>query len=128
MVYTANGTWTFGVALSPQFGFGSSLGKFAVSTADAIIDPNNGHVRLSDSWTAIANFLHYWSPTWRSNFFGGVFRAEYPTVLRPAAVAFPIAGVPGSVSGLNRDYTLYNVGANLIWSPVSGLDIGVEVM
>ncbi|KLK90203.1 hypothetical protein AA309_26675, partial [Microvirga vignae] len=51
-----------------------------------------------------------WTPEIRQNVFGSYASVEYG------------AGV------VDADFDEWRVGTNVIWSPVSGLDIGVEVL
>ena len=105
---------------------------------------SSGETRLSRSWSVLAAFLHYWTPQLRSGFSVGYSNVEYPnantlfvggvipgTVLNPAPGAPPFAfGSPAqtfATTGTLRDFRLLNLAANLIWSPVRDLDIGVEV-
>jgi hypothetical protein len=64
-----------------------------------------------------AIFTHYWTPSLRSNF-NYVYNAITVPSLDPltAAVGVPTIG--------NANYQI--AGANLIWTPTKGLDIGVE--
>ena len=56
---------------------------------------------------------HYWTPTIRQSVFGSYARFEYSA----SATQFGIA-----------DFNELRLGGNVIWSPVSGLDIGAEVI
>jgi len=131
--YTISGNWVFGGATGSQGGFGGSLGHFAVSTADGIINPLTNEVKLSNSFSAIAGFLHYWTPQWRSGFTAGYSKIDYPSL---AGFFFPSAannaanfGPTGFLTnnGVVRDFSLINLTSNLIWSPVRDLDIGLEL-
>jgi len=131
--YTISGNWVFGGATGSQFGFGGALGKFAVTTADGIINPLSAQVKLSNSFAAIAGFLHYWTPQWRSGFTAGYTRIDYPNLggffAQTAAVQAATFGPTGTLgtTGVVRDFSLINLATNLIWSPVRDLDIGVEL-
>jgi Porin subfamily len=141
--YTISGQWVFGGATGAQGGFGGTLGRFAVNTVDGIVD-QFGETRLSRSWSAVAAFLHYWTPQLRSGFSVGYSNIEYPgantlfvggvipgTVFNPApgapAFTFGSAAQTFATTGTLRDFRVLNLAANLIWSPVRDLDIGVEV-
>ena len=141
--YTISGNWVFGGATGSQGGFGGTLGRFAVNTVDGIVD-QFGETNLSRSWSVVAAFLHYWTPQLRSGFSVGYSNVEYPgantlfvggvipgTVLNPAPgappFAFGSAAQTFATTGTLRDFRLVNLAANLIWSPVRDLDIGVEV-
>jgi hypothetical protein len=137
--YTISGNWVFGGATGSQGGFGGTLGRFAVNTLDGVLD-QFGEVNLSRSWSAIAGFLHYWTPQLRSGFAVGYSKIEYPsanslfingvipgTIAPTPGFAFGSAAAVFATTGTLRDFSLLNLAANLIWSPVRDLDIGVEV-
>ena len=87
--------------------FGNSRSYYQ---ADAYIDTVTNAVAKSNVWGVAGQFQHYWAPTLRSGFFGSYAQFDNPA----------IAGV--QVAGW--DY--WAAGANIIWSPVVALDIGIE--
>jgi len=119
--------------------------KFTPYLNDAVISPFSGQLSLSDSFTVVASYLHYWSPTWRSAFFGSYGEQTFSGGARSAqgsgwyfynslgsanAYGANAVGLPGtrfySISQSLRDTYQFLLGANLIWSPVKDLDIGIE--
>jgi hypothetical protein len=78
---------------------------------DATIDPVTGDLDKTRAWSIAGGLRHYWTPQIRSNFFGSYLDAD-------ARAAFGGAG----------DFREIRLGANVFWQPVSGLDIGVEVI
>jgi len=107
-------------------GFGSqnTVGSFSAAVADAFVG-EDGDLDVAEGWQIAAGLRHYWTPEIRSNIFGSYARVEYG-----ADDLFVFPGlVPGTttVVGLG-DFDEWRVGANVIWSPVSGLDIGAEVI
>ena len=102
---------------------------------DATLNPLTGRLQLTSSFSAVASLLHYWSPEWRSAFFGSYGEHNQAPGARAAqGVASALVGggpgVPGTRTfALNQtlrdSYQIYT-GASLIWSPVRDLDIGVE--
>jgi hypothetical protein len=126
------GAWVLGGASSSQGGFPGTLGRFAFNTADGVINPLQNEIELAKGWTVLAGFLHYWTPQLRSGFSASYSKIDMPTAanlfffgggLNPA---FGPAG-PLTTTGFLRDWNMINAAANLIWSPVRDLDIGVEV-
>ncbi|MGY2051598.1 porin [Methylobacterium sp. JK268] len=111
-------------------------GFFNASLNDAIVDPVTGKLSLSQSFTAAASYLHYWTPEWRSAFFGGYGEESFNKTARTNSARLGVGGlpVPSSAAGvaalaispLLRDTNQLVAGASLIWSPVKDLDIGVE--
>ncbi|MCJ2033511.1 porin [Methylobacterium sp. J-068] len=111
--------------------------------ADATLNPLTGKIELSTSFTAVASFLHYWSPEWRSAVFGSYGEMSFARGAREAnAAAYAgsafagnansalFVGAPGTrsfaLSPVLRDNYQFVAGGSLIWSPVKDLDIGLE--
>jgi hypothetical protein len=79
-------------------------------------------------WNVLAVMLHYWTPTIRQAVFGSYQKIDNPqgtSVLAnpPAGVTAPFYAQYGA-----PDVTTWQLGTNLVWSPVAGLDIGPEIM
>ncbi len=68
---------------------------------------------LISGWNVTAQFLHNWSPTWNSAIFGGYAQWDINNSVAEATY--------GASGGRNA-----NVGANLVWTPVANLIIGVQ--
>jgi hypothetical protein len=78
---------------------------------DATIDPLTGQLEKSRAWSVAGGLRHYWTPQIRSNFFGSYLDSDSRLSVRTPA-----------------DFREYRLGANIFWQPVSGLDLGVEVI
>ena len=119
--------------------------KFAQYFSDATINPFTGQLQTSQTFTAVASYLHYWSPEWRSAFFGSYGEQDFSAAARyqqgqlyglvsGLAGSNPFGsnavGTPGTrffqLSQALRDTYQFVAGASIIWSPVKDLDIGVE--
>jgi hypothetical protein len=87
---------------------------------DATVNPVTGDSDSTETWNIAAGFNHNWSPTVRSSLFGSYAQVEF------ANTAVVTAG--GAAVGGFADFREWRIGGNTIWSPVSGLDIGVEVL
>ncbi len=92
----------------------------------------DGKQKLTEGWSVSGAFLHYWTPQWRSAIFGSYAEVSFGSGSRAV-----IAGLyPATATGLTntsldarlRDYSVSVVGANLIWSPIRDLDIGLETI
>ena len=99
-------------------------GTFRLNATEAVIDPLTGDVEKTDSWSVSGKFLHYWLPNLRSNFFGAYSELDYSPV--GSRFFFDPADPSFVVNQGFSDLRIIEAGANLIWSPVKGLDIGVE--
>jgi hypothetical protein len=99
--------------LSALGGNAAGIGPIAVVGADAsvvAIAPGVNALKKSSGWAITGAFLHYWTPTLRQAVFGSYMNVDY-----------------ANITGIN-DWKEWRVGTNLTWSPVRGLDIGVEVL
>ena len=116
--------------------------KFTQFFNDGQINPFTGQIQTNTNVTVSAAYLHYWSPEWRSAFFGSYGEQNFAQNARlQQGVLFNIinpansfgangVGTPGTrffaLSQALRDTYQFVAGANIIWSPVKDLDIGVE--
>jgi hypothetical protein len=73
-----------------------------------------------------AALLHYWVPTVRQALFGSYLHIDNPASTASYA-NFNGVGDQTFTYGA-PDITVWQVGTNVLWSPVAGLDIGPEVM
>ncbi len=78
--------------------------------ADAYYDAE-GDIKTGRGWSVAGGLRHYWTPEVRQNVFGSYARVEY-----------------GSDIANDFDFNEWRVGTNVFWQPVSGLDLGVEVL
>jgi hypothetical protein len=117
--------------------------KFNQPFADATINPFTGQLQTSAGFSTVASYLHYWSPEWRSALFGSYGELDFTRgPSRPGGALRPVESERRQrfriqrrrrtwhpllqLSEALRDTYQFVVGASLIWSPVSDLDIGVE--
>jgi Porin subfamily len=96
-----------GTVISPFAAFENG----APTLVDATIDPVTGEFERSRAWAIAGGLRHYWTPEIRSNFFGSYLDSDSRVSVRTPA-----------------DFREYRVGANIFWQPVTGLDLGVEVI
>ncbi|MCG7394684.1 porin [Microvirga sp. ACRRW] len=96
------GTYTDG---APAYaGFSSAV----EATYD--IDGTNADIDNARAWSVSGGLRHFWTPEVRSNLFGSYGRIEYSD-------AFNLA-----------DSREWRVGTNVLWTPVSNLTFGAEVL
>ncbi|WNJ88220.1 porin [Bosea sp. 685] len=91
------------------WGSTSRAGRISITNSDVALDAI-GKAHLTKGYALTAGLLHYWTPTIRQGVYGSYSKLDYS-----AAVS-------------TLDPREIRVGTNLIWSPVAGLDIGVEVL
>ena len=131
------------VGMPSQSGFDSTTlfasGRLLPSLVDGVVNPFSSRTVLTESFTVVGSYLHYWTPEWRSAVFGSYGEMYFPRGARGAYAAlgnFFGTGIAPLNSAANINAFQYNVnlrdaniiyaGASLIWSPVRDLDIGVE--
>jgi len=102
----ADGALTY-LGFDPEVGAGAA----SLPVVDAYIGAD-GNIDTGRGWSIAGGINHYWTPTIRQSLFGSYARVDYSA----------------SAAGLATDFTEWRAGSNVIWSPVSGLDIGVEVL
>ncbi|MCV9939221.1 porin [Boseaceae bacterium BT-24-1] len=103
-----------------SFGSGRILAQNAqLGIADVSTDVF-GNTKTATGWSVVAALRHFWTPTLRSELVASYSELKLGYVLANQAV-------PGVVARPLDPKELI-VAGNLIWSPVSGLDIGVEVL
>ena len=118
--------------------------KIYQSFSDATVNPFTGQLQTSQSFSAVASFLHYWTPEWRSAVFGSYGEQDFSRNARLAQGALynvlnfngaanfgsNAVGAPGTrfyqLSQALRDTYQFVAGGSIIWSPVRDLDIGIE--
>ncbi|HEY7382993.1 MAG TPA: porin [Beijerinckiaceae bacterium] len=103
-------------------------GTLRLNQTDATVNPFTGDIELTDSWSISANFLHYWLPNLRQNIFASYGEIDYDASATQAFVAPGPGGTPVVVNAGFNDTRIFEIGTNLIWSPVRNLDIGVEAI
>ena len=103
-----------GAGAGSTWGANSNVGRLAFANSDANVDVN-GRTILTKGYALTAVLLHYWTPTIRQAVYGSYSELDYGRGVFIGGVA-------------NQDPKEFRIGSNLIWSPVSGLDIGVEVL
>jgi hypothetical protein len=96
-----------GTVIAPFAAFqGFGAGNFV----DATIDPVTGDLDKTRAWSIAGGVRHYWTPQIRSNLFASYLDSD------------------GRAAFNAGDFRELRIGANVFWQPVSGLDIGVEVI
>ena len=87
--------------------------------ADAVVLAN-GSMQTTQVWAITSGLMHYWTPKIRQGLFGSYGQIEYNS-----AVMSAFGG--GGTGNVFRNYAYWTVGSNVIYSPVKGLDLGIEV-
>ena len=103
-------------------GSGSTEGLVTNLTA-ATLAANTTLVAPTSGFSGNIAYRHQWSPEWRSNIGGGLWHLDVPGLNGQVCPSASRASSSGGC-GLNEDLVMGKV--NLIWAPVSFVDIGLE--
>jgi Porin subfamily len=85
----------------------SSIRGLPIGLSD--FDQAGASQSASKGFNVLAAFQHNWTPSFNSTFFG------------------TFSDIKAKVAGVSANFREYQVGANLVWTPVKGLAIGPEV-
>ncbi|MBZ0141818.1 MAG: porin [Pseudorhodoplanes sp.] len=98
--------------------------------ADAYYDAGTvgSSLQLTQAFSAVAAFEHYWTPTLRTSIYGGYFDFE----ANSAALDARCAGVAriggGTLSAGCADWSAWQIGSRTLWNPVANLDVGLDIV
>jgi hypothetical protein len=95
--------------------------KYAGSAFDAVVTGGN-NLDLTTSWSITAGMEHFWNNQWKTSLYGAYGEVRYSdaatAVIRPADAA----------AGTSANWNYWQVGSRTTWTPVSNLDLSLEVM
>ena len=118
---------------------------------DGIFDNTGGtptNVELTRVWSINAAYQRRWSPNWATSVYGGYVDVSYNNAAKtiinrhlPGAAGTNVCGVPvtgavwppvtlpagGAGNSCTPDFSFLQVGSRTKWTPVHGLEIGVDV-
>jgi Porin subfamily len=105
-------------------------GPLGLAFADAYVDPFTGEFKTNEAYGIAGGLNHNWTPNWQTNIFGSWMYFDAPAGARfvvPTNAATIAAGTAGTATGL-VDFNEYRIGTSTVWMPVTGLQLGVEVL
>lgn len=126
------GQATYGKGAMDYVGYGLGTGFTGICNGavcgvgpvwDAVVV--GGGLELTEGWSVTAGFEHFWVPgRWKTSLHGSYGELDY----NDAASAVIIAAAPGATAGSQADWSYWQVGSRTVWTPVTNLDLSVEVM
>lgn len=105
-------------------------GPLGLPFTDAFVDPFTGEFKTNEAYGVAGGVNHNWNPNWQTNIFGSWMHFDAPAGAQfvvPANAATIATGTAGTVTGL-VDFNEYRIGTSTVWTPVTGLLLGVEVL
>ncbi|AMN39523.1 porin [Rhodoplanes sp. Z2-YC6860] len=126
--YAGQGQGTFNIRRGNELGIGF--------VTDAVYGGVGSPLSLTDAWSVTAGVEHYWNPKWRTSLYGGYERVSYNDAATSALCSGLATGGAGSAAtgggftptNCSPDFSFWQVGSRTVWSPVSSLDIGLDIL
>jgi hypothetical protein len=84
---------------------------------DAVYDPASNSLHKGSGWGVNAGYQHRFNPNWAWSIHGAYTSIEY------GATAAALVG-----AGTSLDYDVWSLGSRLLWTPVRGLNMGLDIM
>jgi hypothetical protein len=79
----------------------------------------NGGLDLTKSWSITGGYEHFWSTQWKTSLYGAYGEVSYDD-----AASTVLAGA----AGFSANWNYAQIGSRTTWTPVSNLDLSLEVM
>jgi len=125
------GQFTYGVGATDYVGSGlvqaqttTRGGKVSYGPAWDSVITGAGTADLTTGWSITGGLEHNWVPGWKTSLYGAYGKLEYST----AASAALQAAAAGTTAGSSANWSYWQVGSRTVWTPVTNLDLSVEVM
>jgi hypothetical protein len=103
---------------SPTYGVLSNATLAYAHVMDAVYDVSTDTLHKGEGWGVNAGYQHRFNPNWAWSIHGAYTSIEYG-----AAAAFAVGG-----AGTTLDFDVWSLGSRLLWTPVPGLNMGLDVM
>jgi hypothetical protein len=78
-----------------------------------------GTADLTKSWSVTGGYEHLWNSQWKTSLYGAYGEMKYSD-----AASFALTGLAGQ----SANWNYWQVGSRTVWTPVTNLDLSVEVM
>ncbi len=109
-----------GQGINGGFNLNNNDGTFhSVAQAYDAVFVNGGLDRTS-AWSVTGGFEHFWAPQWKTSLYGAYGQLNYSDAASTV--------LAGGVTGVSADWNYGQIGSRTTWTPVSNLDLSLEVM
>jgi hypothetical protein len=102
---------------SPTHGFVSNANISYGHVMDAVLDTATGTLHKGEGWGVNAGYQHRFNPQWAWSIHGAYTSIEYG-----AAAALAVG------AGTTLDFDVWSLGSRINWTPVAGLNMGLDIM
>lgn len=128
------GQFTYGVGAIDYVGSGlanaQSVQRGGVSSYgpawDSVVTAA-GSADLTTGWSITGGLEHNWVPGWKTSLFGAYGKLEYSTAAS-AALQLAANTMANPATGGSANWSFWQVGSRTVWTPVTNLDLSVEIM
>ena len=119
--------FTYGVGATDYVASGAAAGsnnvvQDGVTTAapawDSVVT-GAGTADLTKSWSVTGGYEHLWNSQWKTSLYGAYGEMKYSDA---ASLSL------GAPAGQSANWNYWQVGSRTVWTPVTNLDLSVEVM
>ena len=102
---------------SPTYGVLQNANIAYAHTMDAVYDGATDTLHKGEGWGVNAGYQHRFNPQWAWSIHGAFTSIEY------GAAAATAVGAAASL-----DFDVWSLGSRLLWTPVAGLNMGLDVL
>jgi hypothetical protein len=81
-----------------------------------------GGLELTKGWSITGGYEHFWNAQWKSSLYGSYGKIDY------SDTASAVIAPAGTTAGSSADWSLWQIGSRTVWTPVTNLDLSVDVM
>jgi hypothetical protein len=96
--------------------------KAVANVSDAVWGATGTELELTKGWSITGGYEHFWNTQWKTSLYGSYGTLMYSdtasAILRPTTAAV----------GSSADWSYWQVGSRTVWTPVTNLDLSVDVM
>jgi hypothetical protein len=90
------------------------------NTYDAVATGTGaGSLELTKGWSFTGGYEHHWNSQWKTSLYGSYGKLEYSDAAS--------AVIAGAAAG-SANWDLWQVGSRTVWTPVTNLDLSVDIM
>jgi hypothetical protein len=86
-------------------------------------------LELTKAWSITGGYEHNWVPGWKTSLYGAYGKVSYSDAASAIIAASPAPGIiAGAGTAGSASWSYWQVGSRTVWTPVSNLDLSVDVM
>ena len=95
---------------------------------DSVLTGTGTTADLTTGWSLTAGLEHNWVPGWKTSLYGAYGKLEYSTAASASLLLAANGAGLNTATGGSANWSYWQVGSRTVWTPVTNLDLSVEVM